>query len=71
MLQDIVIPRGFYVSTTDIWDSSSWSDPTYFDVPGIDQDVRNQTRQRLFFRTTLANLQSSFLTMTAKFISLR
>jgi hypothetical protein len=37
--QDIVIPRGFYVSTSDIWTANSWSDPVFFDVPGIDQDV--------------------------------
>lgn len=32
-------PRGFYVRTENIWDSSSWSDPVYFDVIGFDQDV--------------------------------
>ena len=36
---DRVWPRGFYVSTTDIWDSGSWSDPVYFDQVGFDQDV--------------------------------
>ncbi|KAK7510410.1 glycosyl hydrolase [Phyllosticta citriasiana] len=36
---DRVWPRGFYVNTTDIWDSSSWSDPVYFDVAGFDQDL--------------------------------
>ncbi|RDW87084.1 glycoside hydrolase family 43 protein [Aspergillus mulundensis] len=36
---DIVIPRGFYVSTEDIWARDSWSEPVYFDVPGIDQDL--------------------------------
>jgi beta-xylosidase len=36
---DRVWPRGFYVRTRDIWDSSSWSDPVYFDQPGFDQDV--------------------------------
>lgn len=34
-----VFPRGFYVKTTNIWDSSSWSDPVYFDMVGLDQDV--------------------------------
>ncbi len=32
-------PRGFFVWTENIWDSSSWSDPIFFDVRGIDQDV--------------------------------
>ncbi|KAL4748230.1 glycosyl hydrolase [Aspergillus terricola var. indicus] len=36
---DIVIPRGFYVTTDNIWARDSWSDPIYFDVPGIDQDL--------------------------------
>ncbi|PKY04951.1 putative glycosyl hydrolase [Aspergillus campestris IBT 28561] len=36
---DRVWPRGFYVSTTDIWDSASWSDPVYFDQVGFDQDL--------------------------------
>ncbi|KAL2800860.1 glycosyl hydrolase [Aspergillus keveii] len=36
---DIVIPRGFYVTTDDIWAKDSWSSPVYFDVPGIDQDL--------------------------------
>lgn len=37
--QDITIPRGFCVWTDDIFRSGSWSDPVFFDVPGIDQDV--------------------------------
>ncbi|KAJ0414595.1 glycosyl hydrolase [Aspergillus carlsbadensis] len=36
---DRVWPRGFYVSTTDIWDESSWSDPVWFDQVGFDQDL--------------------------------
>ncbi|KAL6233334.1 glycosyl hydrolase [Aspergillus navahoensis] len=39
---DIVIPRGFYVTTDNIWAKGSWSDPIYFDVPGIDQIAVNQ-----------------------------
>lgn len=34
-----IFPRGFYVWTDDIFDSSSWSDPVYFDNPGFDQDL--------------------------------
>lgn len=32
-------PRGFYVSTSNIWDETSWSDPVFFDMMGIDQDL--------------------------------
>jgi beta-xylosidase len=35
-----VTPRGFYVSTDDIFDDSKWSEPVFFDMLGIDQDVR-------------------------------
>nr|XP_018261277.1 uncharacterized protein I303_05713 [Kwoniella dejecticola CBS 10117]OBR83435.1 hypothetical protein I303_05713 [Kwoniella dejecticola CBS 10117] len=31
--------KGFYVSTDDIWNETSWSDPIYFDILGIDQDL--------------------------------
>ncbi|KAF4551803.1 Hypothetical protein D9617_12g036930 [Elsinoe fawcettii] len=34
-----IFPRGFYVYTDNIYDSSSWSDPVYFDNPGFDQDL--------------------------------
>ncbi|KAF3401400.1 Non-reducing end alpha-L-arabinofuranosidase BoGH43B [Talaromyces pinophilus] len=34
-----LFPRGFYVKTTNIWDSSFWSDPVYFDLIGLDQDL--------------------------------
>ncbi|GAB7329980.1 hypothetical protein MBLNU13_g01676t1 [Cladosporium sp. NU13] len=37
--QDITIPRGFCVWTEDIFSNGSWSDPVFFDVPGIDQDL--------------------------------
>ncbi|KAJ5658926.1 hypothetical protein N7507_005377 [Penicillium longicatenatum] len=46
---DIVIPRGFYVSTTDIWKSSSWSDPIFFDLPGIDQDLFFDDDEKVYF----------------------
>lgn len=39
LLQDIMIPRGFCVWTDDIFSNGSWSEPVFFDVPGIDQDV--------------------------------
>lgn len=31
--------RGFYVSTDNVWDETAWSEPVYFDMVGIDQDV--------------------------------
>ncbi|KAL4790678.1 glycosyl hydrolase [Aspergillus venezuelensis] len=36
---DRVWPRGFVVSTRDIWDSGSWSEPVWFDAVGFDQDL--------------------------------
>ena len=32
-------PRSFYVTTTDIFNESSWSEPVYIDQPGIDPDI--------------------------------
>ncbi|KAL2811878.1 glycosyl hydrolase [Aspergillus granulosus] len=46
---DIVIPRGFYVTTDDIWVRDSWSDPVYFDVPGIDQDLFFDCNGKTYF----------------------
>ncbi|KAJ0426194.1 putative glycosyl hydrolase [Aspergillus carlsbadensis] len=46
---DIVIPRGFYVTTDDIWAQDSWSNPIYFDVPGIDQDLFFDTNGKTYF----------------------
>ncbi|KAL4811963.1 glycosyl hydrolase [Aspergillus spinulosporus] len=45
---DIVIPRGFYVTTDNIWARDSWSDPVYFDVPGIDQDLFFDTNGKTY-----------------------
>lgn len=43
------------MSTDNIWDDDSWSDPVYFDNPGFDQDVsvrypseRNKLRMETF-----------------------
>ncbi|KAH6991431.1 glycosyl hydrolase [Ilyonectria sp. MPI-CAGE-AT-0026] len=46
---DITIPRGFYVTTTDIRTKDSWSDPIYFDVPGIDQDLFFDDDGKVYF----------------------
>ncbi|TDZ18630.1 Non-reducing end alpha-L-arabinofuranosidase BoGH43A [Colletotrichum orbiculare MAFF 240422] len=46
---DITIPRGFYVSTDDIWKQGSWSEATYFDVPGIDQDLFFDDDGKVYF----------------------
>ncbi|GFZ51537.1 hypothetical protein JCM24511_09304 [Saitozyma sp. JCM 24511] len=47
-MDPMIGPRGFYVSTTDIWDTKSWSDPTYYDVLGIDQDLFFDTDDRVY-----------------------
>ncbi|KAH7122042.1 glycosyl hydrolase, partial [Dactylonectria estremocensis] len=46
---DIVIPRGFYVTTSDIWAKDSWSEPIHFDVPGIDQDLFFDDDGKVYF----------------------
>ncbi|KAL4976293.1 glycosyl hydrolase [Aspergillus desertorum] len=63
---DIVIQRGFYVTTDDIWARDSWSDPIYFDVPGIDQDVRMRESSSHADRAHLTNEDSSSSTSTAE-----
>ena len=52
LLQDITIPRGFCVWTDDIFSNGSWSDPVFFDVPGIDQDVSRARAISLYCRCT-------------------
>ena len=54
-------PRGFYVSTDDIYDDSKWSEPVYFEMLGIDQDVR-----LLHTMYTSADTSSYSLTMMIK-----
>lgn len=46
-----VWPRGFYVSTPDIWQSDSWSDPVYFDQVGFDQDLFWDDDERVYLST--------------------
>lgn len=63
---DRVWPRGFYVSTTDIWDSASWSDPVFFDQVGFDQDVCTITLSAgLHIDWAVIEICSSSGTMTA------
>ncbi|KAH8658543.1 glycosyl hydrolase [Ilyonectria robusta] len=45
-------PRGFYVRTENIWDSSSWLDPVYFDVIGFDQDLFWDADGSVYLSTT-------------------
>ncbi|KAI5296073.1 hypothetical protein KEM52_005808 [Ascosphaera acerosa] len=51
-----VWPRGFYVSTTNIWDEQTWSDPVHFDQIGFDQDLfwdqDDEGRERCWLSTT-------------------
>jgi hypothetical protein len=51
-LQPFVTPRGFYVSTDDIFDETKWSEPVFFDMLGIDQDVSLIIRQDVQGLTT-------------------
>ncbi|KAI9046734.1 hypothetical protein LZ554_009472 [Drepanopeziza brunnea f. sp. 'monogermtubi'] len=51
-MDERIFPRGFYVTTTNIWDSSSWSDPIYFDTPGFDQDLFWDDDGRVYLSTT-------------------
>ncbi|KAJ9133012.1 Non-reducing end alpha-L-arabinofuranosidase BoGH43B [Pleurostoma richardsiae] len=47
-----IFPRGFYVYTDNIWDSSAWSDPIYFDNPGFDQDLFWDDDGKVYLSTT-------------------
>ncbi|CAI0647457.1 unnamed protein product [Colletotrichum noveboracense] len=46
---DITIPRGFYVTTDNIWERGSWFEAVYFDVPGIDQDLFFDDDGKVYF----------------------
>ncbi|KAH6716512.1 beta-xylosidase [Leptodontidium sp. MPI-SDFR-AT-0119] len=52
-MDERIFPRGFYVTTTNIWDSSSWSDPVYFDNPGFDQDLFWDDDGKVYLSTTV------------------
>ncbi|PVH76169.1 glycoside hydrolase family 43 protein [Cadophora sp. DSE1049] len=52
-MDERIFPRGFYVTTTNIWDSSSWSDPVYFDNPGFDQDLFWDNDGKVYLSTTV------------------
>jgi beta-xylosidase len=41
--------RGFYVSTDNIFDETTWSEPVYFDSLGIDQDVSRAVIDQVYF----------------------
>ncbi|KAL4876696.1 glycosyl hydrolase [Aspergillus karnatakaensis] len=53
---DRVWPRGFYVSTRDIWDSDSWSDPVWFDAVGFDQDLFWDSDGQVYHSSTYRKL---------------
>ncbi|KFY10954.1 hypothetical protein V492_04772 [Pseudogymnoascus sp. VKM F-4246] len=48
-----IFPRGFYISTDNIWDDKSWSDPVYFDNPGFDQDLFWDVDDKVYLSTTV------------------
>jgi len=56
-VDDRVWPRGFYVSTDDIW-KGEWSEPVFFDQVGFDQDVSSEP-------TYLDSLNTTKLGITA------
>ncbi|KAF2223358.1 glycosyl hydrolase [Elsinoe ampelina] len=48
-----IFPRGFYVHTDNIYDSTTWSDPIYFDNPGFDQDLFWDDNDKVYLSTTV------------------
>ncbi|KAJ5812482.1 glycosyl hydrolase [Penicillium riverlandense] len=52
-------PRGFYIKTANIWDSSSWSDPVYFDMVGFDQDLFWEDDGSVYLSTTHVKVDRS------------
>ncbi|KAH6657776.1 glycosyl hydrolase [Truncatella angustata] len=61
-----IFPRGFYVWTDNIWDSSSWSDPIYFDNPGFDQDLFWDDATSKVYLSTTTRLKDRPLNPTQK-----
>ncbi|KAJ9099309.1 hypothetical protein QFC21_004190 [Naganishia friedmannii] len=51
-----VTPRGFYVSTDDIFDDSKWSEPVFFDMLGIDQDLFFDDKDDKVYLSTTARI---------------
>lgn len=57
------------MSTDNIWDDSTWSDPVYFDMLGIDQDVSRQRNVHTTGNLHHSDCRSYSLTMTTECIS--
>lgn len=67
---DMIPPIGFYVVTDDIFDDTKWSDATYFEEQGFDQDVsENIASVILLLVVNFILFCSSSLTMTIESIS--
>ncbi|KAJ9110604.1 hypothetical protein QFC22_006703 [Naganishia vaughanmartiniae] len=49
---DMIPPTGFYVVTDDIFDDTKWSDATYFEEQGFDQDLLFDDDDRVYLTTT-------------------
>jgi len=60
---DLVIPRGFYVSTMDIWDSTTWSEPVFFDNLGTDQDLFFDDDGKVYLSTVFQITEPDSLNM--------
>ncbi|KAF6836437.1 xylan -beta-xylosidase [Colletotrichum plurivorum] len=48
------VPRSFYVTTTDIFDETSWSEPTYVDQWGFDPDLFFDDDGKVYLTTTFS-----------------
>ncbi|TDZ20872.1 Non-reducing end alpha-L-arabinofuranosidase BoGH43A [Colletotrichum orbiculare MAFF 240422] len=48
------IPRSFYVTTTDIFNEDSWSEPTYVDQWGFDGDLFFDDDGKVYFTSTFS-----------------
>nr|XP_036575078.1 Non-reducing end alpha-L-arabinofuranosidase BoGH43A 2 [Colletotrichum truncatum]KAF6781588.1 Non-reducing end alpha-L-arabinofuranosidase BoGH43A 2 [Colletotrichum truncatum] len=48
------VPRSFYVTTTNIFDENSWSEPTYVDQWGFDGDIFFDDDGKVYFTSTFS-----------------
>ncbi|KAL2824370.1 glycosyl hydrolase [Aspergillus cavernicola] len=58
---DRVWPRGFYVSTRDIWDVGGWSEVVWFDQVGFDQDLFWDEDGLVYLSSTVRKTERSLM----------
>lgn len=63
------MPRSMYVTTTDIWDDSSWSEPIYVDQWGFDPDLFFDDDGRAYLTTTFGDGQVDHIGLFANWIT--